>query len=384
MSFENKALSVFGSRVYKVHTRSHSTHMAVDWLSLFENMPDDWLQQLFSLSGIFMILQVCSGMRVILERVRPNVQVQTRSYFTDEYVQSLRTLCQRSKLIRIHVSAPQLTADGIYRLFELLAHEQCLQRLELSHWNRQLLFDTTFMPVISLPTLKTLRFLGLSVNADTVQRVADVLVSVNNIVDLFFCYTSLGAEGVTPLAEALRRNQGVSTLNLRGNDLRDEGCNVISRFLSNNVLECLDIADNRLTTLSPMFVREFEYSRLRHLNLSQNGIRDDGAELLAVALVAHPTLLDLDLSHNSLGIRGGEAFARALRGNSTLTTLILRGNNIQNAGGFALAAALCSTLPNTNSTLRTLNVGFNGMQGVIIQTTLRGITEMRPTLRIYT
>jgi Ran GTPase-activating protein (RanGAP) involved in mRNA processing and transport len=355
--------------------------MELDWLSLLEKMPDDWLWQLFSHSGVFMILQTCGGMRKILERVRPGVGMQTGMSFIDQNVQSLRTLCQRSKIIRINVTTPQLTADGIHRLCELLAHEQCLQRFELYHWNPQLEIGPNFMSVISLPTLKNLRFLGMSANADTVQCVADVLVSVNNIVELMFCYTSLGAEGVMPLAQALRSNQSVSTLNLRGNDLRDEGCDAISDILRNNVLECLIIADNRLARVRRL-ARELQYSRLRHLDLGNNSIGEDGAELLAGALLAHPTLLHLDLSHNVVGSRGGEAFARALRGNSTLTTLLLRGNNIQNIGGFALVAALCS-LPNTNSTLKVLDVGFNGMQGLIIQGAFRGIAQNKPTLVVY-
>ncbi|KAG0275391.1 hypothetical protein BGZ97_010305, partial [Linnemannia gamsii] len=69
-------------------------------------------------------------------------------------------------------------------------------------------------------------------------------------------------------------------------------------------------------------------STLITLNLEGNSIGDDGAKALSEALKTNSTLTTLDLGSNSIRDDGAKALAEALKTNSTLTTLKLQGNSI--------------------------------------------------------
>ncbi|KAF9904158.1 hypothetical protein EC991_002993 [Linnemannia zychae] len=78
---------------------------------------------------------------------------------------------------------------------------------------------------------------------------------------------------------------------------------------------------------------------LTTLDLSYNSIGPNGAQALAEALKIN-TLTTLDLQSNSIGDNGTQALAEALKTNNTLTTLDLYNNEIGPYGAQALAEAL--------------------------------------------
>jgi exopolyphosphatase/pppGpp-phosphohydrolase len=92
------------------------------------------------------------------------------------------------------------------------------------------------------------------------------------------------------------------------------------------------------------------------LNVDFNGIGADGAKALALALEKNTTLRTLNVGWNhQIAVGGGaQALAKALEKNSTLTTLELFGNEIGNKGIDALLKAL-----DYNYTL--LNLEMNGI-----------------------
>ncbi|KAG9067324.1 hypothetical protein KI688_012107 [Linnemannia hyalina] len=94
-------------------------------------------------------------------------------------------------------------------------------------------------------------------------------------------------------------------------------------------------------------------STLITLNLLYNSIGDNGAKTLAETLRTNSTLTTLNLGGNSIESDGAKALAEALKNNSTLTTLDLGGNSIESDGANALAKAL-----KTNSTLISLNLFY--------------------------
>ncbi|KAH7042934.1 hypothetical protein BKA57DRAFT_495529 [Linnemannia elongata] len=88
-------------------------------------------------------------------------------------------------------------------------------------------------------------------------------------------------------------------------------------------------------------------------NLTNNSIRDDGAEALSEALKINSTLTTLNLNDNSIGENGAEALSEALNDNSTFTTLDLDSNWIGENGAVALSKA-CSA----NSTVTIKGIVF--------------------------
>ena len=77
-------------------------------------------------------------------------------------------------------------------------------------------------------------------------------------------------------------------------------------------------------------------STLKSLNLSENDLGEGGGRALAETLRLNSTLTSLDLGGNGLGEGAGRAMAEALRLNSTLTSLDLCFNGLGEGGGWAL------------------------------------------------
>jgi Ran GTPase-activating protein (RanGAP) involved in mRNA processing and transport len=81
-------------------------------------------------------------------------------------------------------------------------------------------------------------------------------------------------------------------------------------------------------------------SRIRVLDLSDNGIEAMGACVLAKTLSHNPRLEDLNLSFNSVGDQGVIAISAVLEENMNLLRLGLRRNQISNVGASILAQHL--------------------------------------------
>ncbi|KAG0358602.1 hypothetical protein BGZ54_010353 [Gamsiella multidivaricata] len=77
-------------------------------------------------------------------------------------------------------------------------------------------------------------------------------------------------------------------------------------------------------------------STLTTLNLESNSIGDNGALALSEALKTNSTLTSLDLQYNSIRENGALALSEALKTNSTLTTLNSRNNLISYGRAWAL------------------------------------------------
>lgn len=118
---------------------------------------------------------------------------------------------------------------------------------------------------------------------------------------------AMGALAGQSLGGALEVNANITTLNAVGNALGDEGAAAIGRALRGN-----DV--------------------LVRLNLHNNEIGDVGAFELAEALKTNKTLTTLDLSMNGLTDAGARYLAEALKDNRSLVHLAVRDNRISDSG----------------------------------------------------
>jgi Ran GTPase-activating protein (RanGAP) involved in mRNA processing and transport len=130
------------------------------------------------------------------------------------------------------------------------------------------------------------------------------------------------------LAEALKNNHKLTSLNLGSNAIEAEGARALAAALNT--------------------------SALTSLHLSGCSINDEGAQALAEVLAdGGAALTTLDLGHNAIGREGAEALAKALMANDVLTSLLLRGNWLRDAGARALAQAF--------GALTSLDLGSNAI-----------------------
>ncbi|XP_029935785.1 leucine-rich repeat-containing protein 34 [Myripristis murdjan] len=124
--------------------------------------------------------------------------------------------------------------------------------------------------------------------------------------------------------------------------------------------------------------------RVTGLDVRYNNITDEGAAHLAHLLQENSTLCSLDLMGNDIQTEGAEALAKSLQRNSALLSLRLTGNKIGNRGAMHLASML-----QINNTLQELDLADCDLatQSVIAfaivlssNRTLRSVNISRPLL----
>ena len=180
-------------------------------------------------------------------------------------------------------------------------------------------------------------------------------LSFNRIVT--YLKLRVGPTGAITIAEALKVNAVLNTLNLWGNGIGDEGATALAEGLKvNAVLKKLFLYDNHIGDAGAAAIGEgLKFNAvLNNLDIGYNKIGDTGAAALGEALKFNAVLNELYLSHNKIGDAGAAALAEALKFNAVLNTLSLGGNEIGDTGATALGEAL-----KVNAVLKNLNLNNN-------------------------
>ncbi|KAG0261637.1 hypothetical protein BGZ95_004182, partial [Linnemannia exigua] len=193
---------------------------------------------------------------------------------------------------------------------------------------------------------------GFNLGEEELQTLAETLKTNSPLITLDLNSNPIGSNGAVTPSEALKFK--LTTLNLYGNSIGDNGAVALSEALkTNSTLTTLSlygqwIGDNGSVALSEALKTN---STLTTLSFYGNSIGDKGAVALSEALGTNSTLTTLSLYGDSIGDRGAVALSEALKTNSTLTTLSLTGTWIGDKGAVALSEAL-----KINLTLITLNL----------------------------
>jgi PAS domain S-box-containing protein len=146
-------------------------------------------------------------------------------------------------------------------------------------------------------------------------------------------------------AFSLAKHSTLTSLDLSQNKIDDGG---LEAFANNTKIETLNLAGNRITCLGAIVLSKNK--TLRSLNLMENFIADAGVGCLA----KNKTLTTLNLAVNQITNVG----VTALANNSTLTSLVLHHNKIDKEGAGAFAK---------NSQLLELDLSYNriGTNGAV-------------------
>lgn len=132
------------------------------------------------------------------------------------------------------------------------------------------------------------------------------------------------------LLYGLAHTRALETIDLKGNNLRCTGAEMVGIFLKRNTsVRCLRLDWNSLglwgSGLGTLAEGLVINQTLVMLDLRNNQISHDGASELATAVKRNTTLKVLDLRWNNIGLLGGRAFLTALQRNKCLTSLELQG-----------------------------------------------------------
>ena len=168
------------------------------------------------------------------------------------------------------------------------------------------------------------------------KYIAEALKENTSLTTLNLLDNNIGAAGAKDIAEALKVNTSLTTLNLLSTTLIFGRNNIVAAG-AKDIAEALK-----------------ENTSLTTLDLSWNYIGDAEARDIAEALKVNTSLITLNLDGNNIGAAGAQYISEALKENTSLTTLYLCSNNIRNAGVKYIAKAL-----KENTSLTTLSLSFN-------------------------
>lgn len=174
---------------------------------------------------------------------------------------------------------------------------------------------------------------GQSITVDTCSVLGRVLQNDTVFTEIIFSDCMLSEEGVKQLLNGLCSNTTVKMLDLKGNNMRGTGAEILGQLLvRNKMLRRLVLEWNALGMWEEGFAIFCEglasNTSLTQLDLRNNQINHQGAAELCIALKRNSTLQDLDLRWNNIGLLGGRSLLEAMQQNRTLLKLEMAGNNI--------------------------------------------------------
>ena len=271
-------------------------------------------------------------------------------------------------------------------LAQVLASFSNLQEVRLqSHTQfQQRLSKTSVEQLMSSRSLKSLSLKRLRLVL-VLQESLVALEDNTTLERLSLEQNGMNYEGGMALAYLLGTNRTLREIRVGFNQIPDDcGSAIITAVAHNPTLKVLDLSSNELDVYTCRRVAHMlvaNESALEDLNLSLNGLRDEGVSMIAGGLGENTTLRSLSLARNQISTASW-VLAASLHTNQTLQRLNLADNRIQNEGCKSLAAALkinhCLTSLNlfgnelkddsvlelnemlrTNSTLDRVNLGNN-------------------------
>ena len=148
--------------------------------------------------------------------------------------------------------------------------------------------------------------------------------------DVSFSDCLLSEEACKLLLLGLMENKSIKQLNLKGNNIRCGGAEVVGHFLKRNIsVRSLLLEWNSLGLWDSGMIAIAEglavNQVLMYLDLRNNQVTHEGAGQLANALKRNRTLKGIDLRWNNIGLLGGRELLSLLKYNKTLTCLEITG-----------------------------------------------------------
>ena len=191
---------------------------------------------------------------------------------------------------------------------------------------------------------------------------------------------SLSHVGAEALAEMLKDNCFISQLDVSENRLGAKGVDSFGEMLKENIsLQNLGLENCGLHERDIHKLLQTDRIRIRVLNLKGNELGDEGAKIVGSFISRNSSLEVVDLTWNAIHLRGVAALAKGLKANRALRSLYLARNSILNEGAAEIGEALA-----INKSLQVLDVSncsFNEIGAEAISEGLSANTTLE-TLKI--
>eukprot|EP01012_Entosiphon_sulcatum_P064771 TRINITY_DN93621_c0_g1_i1.p1 TRINITY_DN93621_c0_g1~~TRINITY_DN93621_c0_g1_i1.p1 ORF type:complete len:418 (+),score=88.88 TRINITY_DN93621_c0_g1_i1:71-1324(+) len=135
---------------------------------------------------------------------------------------------------------------------------------------------------------------------------------------------SIGTQGAAATISALDIIRGVTELDLSSNNIDNEDALRLIEVLQHHSVISLSLSNNVIGSEGAVALaqRLSNASTIARLDLSFNGIGDEGASAIVAAMESgRSSVVSVDLSYNGLSNEGVTALVDAIRGNTSITSL---------------------------------------------------------------
>lgn len=281
-------------------------------------------------------------------------------------VQIAKTLSKALNIVHLDLSSNSLGPEGLSQVLRFLSCHESLISLDLSsheglHRNRLALEGALALGELLKRNklLVALDVSGTAIGGEGFEAVTTGLASNRSLLQIGLSRNGVRGKALLPLCKLLPLSC-LSEIRVAGNPLSLEGAEVLSNVLStpdSSSLRLLDISETRLgfSGSERVFDALSRNMKLHTLLMSRNPIGDAPNPTLAGLLYDNSQLRHLDLSECGLRINGLKAIGEGLGRNHSLEALVLAGNvfgtSDQQESFTALAAGL-----EKNSALKLLDL----------------------------
>ncbi len=268
------------------------------------------------------------------------------------------SLTNNDNIRSIDLRGNQVSDESVSVVAQALSKSKKLTHLNLSHNCISSSGSASLVQLIN----RTLHSLNLSYNAigdSGAQKLAGGIANTKTLKDLNLAECKIKSYGASFLASAFAVNKSLVSITLSHNAVGGTQASkrIAYALMRNSSLKHLTVCDCGISEGIEHFARFLETTKsLCSLNLSANGISDEGALQLGNALTVNRSLTKLCLKRNKIGDEGIAMLSAALVVNDVVAELDLGGNLIGDQG-----VAKLSTVLSTNCNLTELDLSDNAL-----------------------
>ena len=282
---------------------------------------------LLNLEGNYMPKEAGEALKsVILNNLDLEILILNNNNLSDSALKVARALKSLTLLRTLDLGNNNLPGTIMDELSKVFMSAKCLERLTLCNNN---LKSSILCVLKSLSTNSKLEYLDIRGNQITAEA-GELLASViqkNTVMNTLLLGNNNIGKGMMQITKALQQITSLKVLDLGKTNIPKETCNGLALAIdSNRQLENISLQDNALgSSVTTILQRLSKLSSLKTLDLQDNQLNDNTAELLASVILNNSVLKSLNLCNNSIR-KGALQIAKALQHITSLRLLNLGDN----------------------------------------------------------
>ena len=228
-------------------------------------------------------------------------------------------IIKMSKIFALNISNNSIGDEGISCLADALKNFQNLKKLDVSFCNFEAIGFFYLLNILqNVKRIESLNVSGNNVkNGDfDYMRMPFINFGVKNL-NMSKC--SLGNKNTLVLGECLKNNETIRVLNISHNGITDQGFKSFQNlFTKNNTIEKLDVSSNFISDVTAReFVKSMKFNRsLKKLNFYDNQLHNEMRNVFLEILETNKSLVSINLVFNRIQMKTIDEINHILKINS--------------------------------------------------------------------